>query len=37
MTDLISFVVGFDVRETITYHVFCQSVLEKICYDVLAM
>ena len=37
MTDLIRFVVGFDVRETIAYHVFCQSVLEKTCHDVLAM
>lgn len=29
MTDLVRLVVGFDVRETVSYHVFCQSVLEK--------
>ena len=29
MNDLVRLVVGFDARETIAYHVFCQSVLEK--------
>jgi len=29
MNDLVRLVVGFDSRETIAYHVFCQSVLEK--------
>lgn len=29
MTDIVRIVVGFDDRETIAYHVFCQSVLEK--------
>jgi len=29
MNNLVRLVVGFDVRETIAYHVFCQSVLEK--------
>ena len=29
MTDLVRVVVGFDRREAIAYHVFCQSVLEK--------
>ena len=29
MNDLVTLVVGFDSRETIAYHVFCQSVLEK--------
>jgi lipopolysaccharide biosynthesis glycosyltransferase len=29
MNDLIRLVVGFDARETIAYHVFCQSVLEN--------
>ena len=29
MNDLVRLVVGFDTRETIAYHVFCQSVLEK--------
>ena len=29
MNDLVRVVVGFDARETIAYHVFCQSVLEK--------
>ena len=29
MNDLVKLVVGFDARETIAYHVFCQSVLEK--------
>jgi len=29
MTDLVRLVVEFDVRETVAYHVFCQSVLEK--------
>ena len=29
MNDLVKIVVGFDARETIAYHVFCQSVLEK--------
>jgi lipopolysaccharide biosynthesis glycosyltransferase len=29
MNDLVRLVVGFDDRETIAYHVFCQSVLER--------
>jgi lipopolysaccharide biosynthesis glycosyltransferase len=29
MNDLVRLVVGFDARETIAYHVFCQSVLEN--------
>jgi lipopolysaccharide biosynthesis glycosyltransferase len=29
MRDLVRIVVGFDPREAIAYHVFCQSVLEK--------
>jgi lipopolysaccharide biosynthesis glycosyltransferase len=29
MNNLVRLVVGFDARETIAYHVFCQSVLEK--------
>lgn len=29
MTELVRLVVGFDARETVAYHVFCQSVLEK--------
>ena len=29
MNNLVRIVVGFDARETIAHHVFCQSVLEK--------
>ena len=29
MTDRVNLIVGFDQREAIAYHVFCQSVIEK--------
>ena len=29
MTDIVRLVVGYDARETIAYHVFCQSVIDK--------
>ena len=29
MIDLVRFVVGYDPREAIAYHVFCQSILER--------
>ena len=29
MTERVNLIVGFDQREAIAYHVFCQSVIEK--------